>query len=108
MKLVDLIQYFRNDGSYEDFCESQNLNTESEVIEIYMEKPVKIGNNLNFFEIEKTEGNIEYTSNGIEYSNLFDFYYFLDVIEEANNSENQSLSDKDLTILLYNYAINDA
>jgi len=40
--------------------------------------------------------------------NLFDFYYFLDAIEEANNNQNRSLSSEELAKLLYNYAINDA
>lgn len=54
MKLAELIQFFRNGGSYEEFCQTQSLDTESEVVEIYMEQPVKIDNNLAFFEIEKT------------------------------------------------------
>ncbi|SFN92434.1 hypothetical protein SAMN05421594_4735 [Chryseobacterium oleae] len=108
MKLAELIQFFRNGGSYEEFCQTQSLDTKSEVVEIYMEQPLKIDNNLAFFEIEKTEGNIEYSYNGIKYSNLFDFYYFLDAIEESNNDDNQALSNEELTKLLYNYAINDA
>jgi hypothetical protein len=108
MKLLELVQYFRNGGSYTEFCQLQDLNTESEVIEIYMEQPWEIDKDLAFFEIEITEGNIEYSANGKEYSNLFDFYYFLDAIEESNNDENQSLSNEKLTKLLYSYAINDA
>jgi hypothetical protein len=40
--------------------------------------------------------------------NLFDFYYLLNAIEEANNSQNRSLSNEELAELFYNYAINDA
>ncbi|KFF18847.1 hypothetical protein [Chryseobacterium sp. JM1] len=108
MKLLELVQYFRSGGSYEDFCQIQSLDTESEVVEIYMEQPLKIDNNLAFFEIEKTEGNIEYSNNGMKYSNLFDFYYFLDAIEESNTGDNHALSNEELTKALYNYALNDA
>jgi hypothetical protein len=34
VKLIDLVAYFRNGGSFEDFCETQGLDTDSEVIEI--------------------------------------------------------------------------
>lgn len=108
MKLLNLVEYFKNGGSYEDFCQTQSLDTESEVVEIYMQEPLKIDNDLAFFEIEKTEGNIEYSNNGIKYSNLFDFYYFLDAIEESKNTDNQALSNEELTKILYNYALNDA
>ncbi|PTT43699.1 hypothetical protein DBR28_00190 [Chryseobacterium sp. HMWF028] len=104
MKLLELIQFFRNGGSYEELCQLQNLDIESEVIEIYMKQPLKIDNDLGFFEIEKTEGKIEYSSDGIQYSNLFDFYYFLDAIEEAK----PLISNEEPTKILYNYAINDA
>ncbi|CAI8733195.1 hypothetical protein [Chryseobacterium sp. IT-36CA2] len=108
MKLLDLVKYFRDGGSFEEFCQKQSLDLESEAIEIYMEQPLKIDNNLAFFEIEKTEGYIEYDYKNIKYSNLFDFYYFLDAIEESKNAQNQSLSNEELTKLLFNYAINDA
>lgn len=56
MKLLELVKYFKEGGSYEEFCQSQSLNIEAEVVEIYMEKPFSIDNDLAFFEIEKTEG----------------------------------------------------
>ncbi|BFO66179.1 hypothetical protein NK356_05490 [Chryseobacterium sp. S0630] len=108
MKLLDLVKYFRDGSSFDEFCHKQSLDLESEAIEIYMEQPLKIDNDLAFFEIEKTEGNYEYSSDGVEYSNLFDFYYFLDAIDESNNAENSSVSNENLTKLLYDYAINDA
>lgn len=108
MKLLELVNYFRSGGSYEEFCESQSLDQESEVVEIYMKQPLEINNDLAFFEIEKTEGNFEFSNNGIMYSSLFDFYYFLDAIEDSNNEENKSLTNEEITKLLYNYAINDA
>ncbi|UPQ77337.1 hypothetical protein [Chryseobacterium nepalense] len=70
-----------------------------------MEKPVSFDQNIAFFEIEKTEGNIEYTYDDIDYSNLFDFYYFLDAIEESNSKK---LSTEQTSKILYDYAIHDA
>jgi len=73
-----------------------------------MQKPFSINNDLAFFEIENTEGMAEYTFNGVKYFSLFDFYYFLDAIEESNHGENASLTDDTIAIHLYGYAINDA
>jgi len=108
MKLLELINFFRDGGSLKEFCHLQSLHEESEVIEIFMEIPLNIDNELRYFEIEKTGGSTEYTDNGINYHNLFDFYYFLDAIEEANNNQNRFLSNEELAKLLYNYAIHDA
>ena len=108
MKLIELVKYFRNGGTYETFCQEQSLNVESEVVEIYMQKPFNIDNDLAFFEIEDTEGKVEYKYDGITYYNLFDFYYFLDAIAESNEGKNISLSDEDITQRLYKYALKDA
>lgn len=108
MKLEELVNCFRKSGSYELFCRSQSLNEYSEVIEVYMKKPFGLNNRLAFFEIEKTGGNIEYIHNEVRYFNLFDFYYFLDAIEELKNTENCFLTDIEVAKRLYNYAINDA
>jgi hypothetical protein len=73
-----------------------------------MQKPFCIENDLAFFEIEKTEGTIEYTFNDVIYFNLFDFYYFQDVLEDSNRGNNLSLSDEVIAKSLYDYAMNDA
>ncbi|SFM74799.1 hypothetical protein SAMN05428949_0652 [Chitinophaga sp. YR627] len=108
MKLVDLVHYFKNDGSYEEFCRSQSLELESEVIEVYMEKPFDLNKEIAFFEIEKTEGKVEYHFKEMKYFNLFDFYYFLDTIEESKNSENKTLTDIQIANVLLTYGRDDA
>lgn len=108
MKLVDLIAYFRQGGSFESFCQEYSLDAEAEVIEVYMAKPFSLDTNLSFFEIEKTEGSIEYISSRITFYNLFDFYYFLDVIEDLKEGGNKELSDREVANRLLSYAIKDA
>lgn len=107
MNLLELVSYYRDGRSYEEFCISNSLDQESEVIEIYMEQPLQIYGELGFFEIEKTDGVYEYISDGIKYSNLFDFFYFLDVIKESNNPDNRHLTDDQIAKILFDYAIND-
>lgn len=108
MKLLELVKYFRHGGSYESFCDKESLDHESEVVEIYMKKPLDLNSDLGFFEIEKTEGAYEFNNNNINYINLFDFYYFLDAIEDSNIETNKKLTDENLTKVLYEYGINDA
>lgn len=108
MNLIELVKYFRKGGTYEEFCQENGLNFESEVIEIYTTKPYKLENDLAFFEIEKTEGKIEYHDNDKTYFNLFDFYFFQDAIEESHGHQNSSLPDETIAQKLFNYGINDA
>lgn len=107
MKLVDLVSYFRQDGTFQDFCKSHSLDTESEVIEVYAQKPVCLESPLGFFPIEETEGQVEYVSDGVNYQNLFDFFYFLEVIEDLKNEETFP-KDSELAQTLLSYAVNDA
>ncbi|RYD59056.1 MAG: hypothetical protein EOP56_02160 [Sphingobacteriales bacterium] len=108
MTLGELVSYFRNGCSFKEFCLSQALKAESEAIEIYMQKPFSLNNNLKFFEIEITEGRMEYNFDGINYGNLFDFHYFIGAIEESNEQNNTSLTNDAIARRLHEYAINDA
>ncbi|MBE2294116.1 MAG: hypothetical protein IAF00_04170 [Phycisphaerales bacterium] len=106
MKLIDLIIFFRRGGAFEDFCRDQLFDTESEAIEIYAQEPVNLESQLGFFPIEETGSRIEFQSGGILYHNFFDFFYFLDAIEDIRRSE--GLTDVEIAQKLFSYAINDA
>ncbi|NVK52506.1 MAG: hypothetical protein HWD85_06190 [Flavobacteriaceae bacterium] len=106
MSLIELVDLFLNGKNFESFCSSQSLNINSEVIEVYMKKPFSITSELKFFEIEMTEGAIEYDYNGQLYYNLFDFYYFQETIEEFKNSND--LDAINIAKILISYSINDA
>lgn len=106
MKLIELIAFFRQGGSFSDFCRAQTLNEDSEVIEIYARGPVSLESQLGFFPIEETEGRVEFRSDGIPYHNLFDFFYFLEVMEDVKG--NDESTDSALAQKLFTYAIKDA
>jgi len=106
MTLTELIHYFRSNGDQNKFFKIHSLDTESEVVEIYMQKPFNIENNIRLFEIEKTEAKIEFEVESVKYFNLTDFYYFLDFIEESKR--NEKLTDGKLAEILLDYCVNDA
>ena len=106
MKLIDLVSYFRSGGTFEGFCSARALNVDSEVIEIYAQKPVNLDSDLGFFPIEETGGRIEFQSEGSQYQNLFDFFYFLDVIEDLK--ESSIPGNEELAQQLLSYALKDA
>lgn len=108
MNLVQLVNYFRKGGVFNEFCHLQNLDLESEVIEIFMLAPLGLDNELAFFEMEKISEDIELVYESNVYVNLFNFYYFLDAIEESNSPQYLNLSDEEIARRLFDYAINDA
>ena len=106
MKLIELIAFFRQGGTFEDFCKAQALDEEAEVIEIYAREPVNLESQLGFFPIEETEGRVEFQSEGVPYHNLFDFFYFLEAMEDIKG--NDEPTDSELAQKLFSYAIKDA
>lgn len=106
MKLVDLVAYFRNGGTFEDFCKTQALDAGAEVIEIYAQSPVGLESKLRFFPLEETGGQTEVVSDGAKYQSLFDFFYFLEAIGEPKSLE--SPEDAALAQMLLSYALKDA
>ncbi len=106
MKLVDLVGFFRQGGTFEDFCSANRLSTESEVIEIYAQEPVSLQAQLGFFPIEETEGRVKFQSGTSNYQSLFDFFYFLEVIEDMKG--NMVVDNEKLAQTLFSYATKDA
>src|SRR5690242_9128579 len=106
MKLIELVKFFRHGGTFEDFCREHALDEKAEVIEIYARTPVRLESTLGFFPVEETEGKADFTFQGIRYQTLFDFFYFLGAIEEAERQE--SLADAELAERLLSYALKDA
>ena len=108
MHLTNLVGFFRGGGTFEDFCIKHELDREAEVIEVFAAKPFDLDMDLAFFPIEETGGTLQHTVNGIDYFNLFDFYYFLDAIEESKNAQNEAFSDRQIAEKLLTYAVNNA
>jgi hypothetical protein len=108
MNLIELVRYFKNGGELRDFCKLMALDSETEVVEVFMKKPFSLDNELFFFEIEKTEGKNEDVREDAVYYNLFDIFYFLDAIDESKEDGNAGLSDFEISRKIFNYALEDA
>jgi len=102
MTLIDLINHFKEGGSYEAFCNIQRINSDMEALEIYMPKPFGLNSKLEFFKADATGGKSPYDYNGTEFYKLFDFFYFLNITKQA--FRNQSITDIDLALRLLDQA----
>lgn len=108
MTLTEIITYFKENRSKDEFFKNHHLDIESEVVEIYMQKPFSLDNKIEFLEIEKTKGTIEFDINDVKYYNLIDMYSFIDFIKNSMESPNYNLTDAQLAKILLDYCINDA
>ena len=107
MTLIELIKYFRTGGDEDQFFNENSLDSESEVVEIYMSKPFGIENEILLIEAEKTGGQIEFELENVKYYNLTDFYYFHDFIEDSKTKKHAHLSERKLAEILLDYCLND-
>jgi len=106
MTLPDLINHFMEGGSYESFCKTARLDSDAEALTIYMPRPFGLNSKLEFFTLNETAGKSPFDYNGSEFYNLFDFYYFLNVVKEAQR--NPLITDVDLALKLLDQAERDA
>ncbi|TRW24685.1 hypothetical protein FMM05_09245 [Flavobacterium zepuense] len=102
MTLIDLIDHFKEGGSYEAFCNIQRINSDMEALEIYMPKPFGLNSKLEFFKTDVTAGKSPFNYNGAEFYKLFDFFYFLNITKRT--LLNESMTDIDLALRLLDYA----
>ena len=99
MTLPELINYFKEGGSNDDFSKMQRLDNDAEAVEIYMPKPFVLNSKLEFFKTEETGGKTAYYYNGSEFYSFFNFYYFLNAVKEAQRNENHTEIDIALRLL---------
>lgn len=102
MTLPELIHYFTEGNTYEDFCKAQGLNKYAE-IEIYMQRPFGINGKVEFFKIEETAGKVQHYYNGSEFYNLFDFSFFLNAVKEADSCDD-FVNEIELSLKLIDHA----
>jgi len=107
MKLTELINYFRAGNTLEKLCTQFEIDPDSEAIEVYSVQPITLESELRFFEIEKTQGQLDYTAGETTYHNLFDMYYFLDLIEDLKETGSVE-EDEKIAEAVLSYALNDA
>ena len=102
MTLPELIHYFTEGNTYEDFCKAQGINRFAEV-EIYMQKPFGINGKVELFKMEETSGKALYNYNGADFYNLFGVNYFMNAVKEADKGDD-FVNEIDLALKLIDYA----
>lgn len=100
MTLPEIITYFNNGGSYENFMKSRGLAA-ADGVALYAQKPFGLNSKIEFFSEGETAGMAEHSYNGSEFANLFDFTYLLNAIREAERNDVDEIT---LTLRLFDYA----
>ena len=109
MKLVDLIEFLKDQDELEQLFEREKLNTESEAIIICMERALDIESEIKLFEIEETGGNLVFEKNGIRYIELFPAYHAMEIIESYfDKPEEKGYSNLEIAERLLEYREKDA
>ena len=106
MNIIELVSFFRDSGTFYEFCQNESIDTNSETIEIFSRNPKDISAQIIFLPIEETEGKNILKIDNVTYYNLFDFFYFLDVIKDAKTQK--SISNIELSKILIKYSENDS
>ena len=108
MKLIELIKYLTNPEMLEGFFQEQGLNTESEVLLIYMKGELDLSSDISILEIEETDDDLIFEKDGIQYIQLFPIDYTMDLIEFDLNMKDKGYSDLEIAERLLEYRKYDA
>lgn len=108
MKLIELIKYLVNPEMLEEFFQEQRLNTESEVLLIYMKGDLDLASDISILEIEETEDDLIFEKDGEQYIQLFPIEYAKDLIEFDLNMKDKDYSDLEIAERLLEYRKYDA
>jgi hypothetical protein len=109
MKLINLIEYLKDQDKLEQLFEREKLNTESEAIIICMEKSIDLESEIKLFEIEETGGNLTFEKNGIPYVEFFPAYYAMEFVESyCDGPGGKAYTDLNIAKRLLEYRIKDA
>ncbi len=101
MTLPEIITYFNNGGSYENFVKSCGFAADADNVALYAQKPFGLNSKIEFFSEGETAGMAEHSYNGSDFYRLFEFTYLLNAIREAGRNE---LDDIALTLRLLEQA----
>ena len=108
MKLVELIKYLTHPEKLDDLYQEQGLNVESEALLIYLQGELKLESEVTIFEIEETEDDLVFEKEGVQYVQLFQFDYAIELIESDLDLNNKGYSDSEIAQRLLEYRQKDA
>ncbi|HEY4148597.1 MAG TPA: hypothetical protein VGM41_06705 [Chitinophagaceae bacterium] len=109
MKLVDLIEFLKDQDILEQLFEKENLNTDSGAINICMKRALDIESDIGLIEMEKTGGNLSFEINDIPYVELFPAYHAMEIVESYfGGNIGSRYNNLEIAKRLLEYRIKDA
>lgn len=108
MKLIDLIDYLVEPTKLKELYQQLGLNQSSEAILIYMAEELNVGSDVQLFEIENTDDEILFESDGCRYVQLFPVNFAVRLIDEDLELKSSNLPNVLLAERLIDYCKNDA
>lgn len=107
MKLSDLIEYLRDTSKLDQLYMDENINVDTEAVEIYMKEALSLESEIKFFRIEETGDDLVFDKDNITYIQLFPVDHAIEVLGFLNLEEGKY--DKFETARrLLDYRIKDA
>jgi len=108
MKLIELIRIIKEKSDLAKLTSFLNLNPESEVNLVYMEKHINLNSEICIFTFEETDDEIFYEKENILYIQLFALPDLLDLVtidltgNEFDNYSNLEIAEKIIDYRKYN------
>ncbi len=108
MKLIDLIPYLIDMEKLSNFYLENNLNFDSEEVSIYMVDKIDVNSNIYFFEVEETDGEVEFEKEGVIYLSFFPLEHTYELVKDELDLLNKGLTNQQISERLVQYRIYDA
>lgn len=105
MQLIELVNAIRNNRELDKIIKSNKTLAESACLLIYMNNELNEHSLLSIFSIEETEGDINYSKDGVNYIELISLDSAVDFVNELKGKIS---SDLLIAKMLFEYGVYDA
>ena len=108
MKYLELIKYLTDSSKLPELYKMHGVDPDSEAIIIFFAEKFELNSEIALWEIEETEGELEFVKDGLVYMELFPVNHAVNLIEFDLNLKDKGYSDEQIAQRLLEYRINDA
>lgn len=108
MTLIHLIKYLVHTENLKDLYKGKAINSESEALFIFLKDTIDLQSEVYIFDLEETDGKMNYTKDGVTYIQIFPLDLAIDLIESDLQLKDKGYSDLQIARRLLEYRIYDA